>query len=98
MLTLEELHRDACKWPLSPEIERAVFLYCGEPVSLSSSGKQRPYCSCHAALAYRQPSKAEKTERREVEKIGRTAPVFGRLPAGRTVGRVEHDACEVAPL
>lgn len=71
MLTIEELHDGACRWPLSPEVERAVFLFCGEPVSASLSGKQRPYCACHAALAYRQPSGSERADERDARRVER---------------------------
>ncbi|TLG72793.1 hypothetical protein FEV16_13630 [Methylocystis sp. B8] len=73
MLTIEELHDDVCRWPLSPEIERGVFLYCGEPVITAPSGKQRPYCACHAALAYRQPSGSEKADERDAGRVERGA-------------------------
>jgi GcrA cell cycle regulator len=46
LLTLEELRRGRCKWPVG-EFEHAVFLYCGEPVF-----QAKPYCLCHCALAY----------------------------------------------
>lgn len=87
MLTIEELHRDACKWPLA-EFERGVYLFCGKAASVRPSGRAWPYCACHALLAYRAPNRVEKTEQREVEQIGRAA--------GRAVRRTEIDTCEVA--
>lgn len=46
MLTLEELGHKSCRWPVG-EFEPAVHLFCGDA---SLPGK--PYCLCHAALAY----------------------------------------------
>ena len=71
MLTIEELHDGVCKWPLSPEVERAVFLYCGERASVSPSGKQRPYCACHAAIAYRPASGSDRADERDARRVER---------------------------
>jgi hypothetical protein len=52
MLTIEELHRGACRWPAA-EFEKNVLLYCGAPVDPSPSPTMRCYCAAHALLAYR---------------------------------------------
>ncbi len=49
MLVIEELHDEACRWPVA-EFDRGEFLFCGEP-TVNSDGC--PYCREHMALAYK---------------------------------------------
>jgi hypothetical protein len=54
MLALEELSRDACRWPLA-EFDRGEFLFYGAAIAdrLIAPGLACPYCEMHSLIAYK---------------------------------------------
>ncbi len=78
-----------------PEVERAVYLYCGEPVSTAPVGKQRPYCACHAALAYRPTSGSERADERDARRVDQGAGQVGHRAANVLTQRRSIEAYAV---
>lgn len=50
-LTIIELERDSCRWPLGDPMQ-ASFRFCGNPGADFTASPARPYCSWHHERAY----------------------------------------------
>ncbi|WP_026606034.1 hypothetical protein [Methylocapsa acidiphila] len=90
MLTIEDLERGDCRWPVADASaggRRGAILYCGAPIERGRLVGRLPcpYCREHAALAYRltvQRPVARLVERREIIAAPAVAPAIARELTG----------------